>query len=68
MSLMYIINFKVFGYYLPFWRKMQTKLKVRTENSPGMCFLPLASKNVWEIDPSGLVIIKLLSMIYGFSY
>jgi len=28
MDLMFIINFKVLGYYLPFWRKMQTKLKV----------------------------------------
>jgi hypothetical protein len=34
MNLMYIVNFKVFGYYLPFWRKMQTKLKVRGENMP----------------------------------
>jgi hypothetical protein len=32
---MYIINLKVFGYYLSFWRKMQTKPKVRRENMPG---------------------------------
>jgi hypothetical protein len=36
---MYITNFKFFGYYLPLWRKMQTKLKVQSENAPGSTFL-----------------------------
>jgi hypothetical protein len=39
MNLMYIINFNFFGYYFPFWRKMQTKLKVRRENMPASVFL-----------------------------
>ncbi len=39
MVLMYITHFKLFGYHLPFWRKMQTKLKVRNENAPGITFL-----------------------------
>jgi len=37
----YITNFKVFGYYLPFWRKMQTKLKMQSENTPGCVFPPI---------------------------
>jgi hypothetical protein len=41
MNLMYIINFKVFGYSHPFRRKMQTKVKVLKENMVAMwCFLP----------------------------
>jgi hypothetical protein len=35
---MYITYFKFFTYYLPFWRKMQTKLKVQSENAPGSVF------------------------------
>ena len=38
MVLMYITHFKLFGQDLPFWRKMLTKLKVRSENAPGITF------------------------------
>jgi hypothetical protein len=31
MDLIFKINLKVLGYYLPFWRKMQTKLKLQNE-------------------------------------
>jgi hypothetical protein len=36
MYLIFKLNFKAFGYYLPFWRKMQTKLKLQNENRLGI--------------------------------
>jgi hypothetical protein len=38
MNLMYIINFKVFGYSHPFRRKMQTKVNLLKENMVAMLF------------------------------